>query len=88
MQRNLACAALATVVYRFENGSLPEDLSDLAPSYLPNVPKDLYSTQTLLFRRVPAGHLLYSVGPNLRDERGKRSPARGGADDLSVTVPN
>jgi hypothetical protein len=48
----------------------------LVPDYLPKVPLDIFNNQPLVYRPEPGGAVVYSVGPNLRDD--------GGVDDKST----
>jgi hypothetical protein len=54
------------------------------------VPKDIFAEDAPLhYKREGAGYLLYSVGPNGRDDAGRtRDDAKNGEewDDLSVSV--
>lgn len=65
-----AAAALAAERFRLDNGRWPESLSDLVPTYLATISPDPYDGQPLRFRRVSDGIIIYTVGPNLRDDGG------------------
>jgi hypothetical protein len=84
LDHNLA-VAIALAAYRAENGKYPAKLDHLAPKYLPVVPLDLYRGRALIYKPDDKGYLLYSVGPNGKDEGGKRNEPDG--DDLSVRMP-
>jgi hypothetical protein len=68
--RLLICA-LAVRLYRLEHGSGPEQLADLVPGCLPELPVDPYTGRPLVYRASSSGHLLYSVGPDGVDDGGK-----------------
>jgi hypothetical protein len=53
-------------LYRNAHGSDPERLSDLGPAR----GTDVFSGQDLKYRRQGGGFVLYSVGMNLRDDKG------------------
>jgi hypothetical protein len=65
-----ADAGIAIELYRRENGSLPEALTDLAPRYLPSVPLDPYTGKPMLYLKSEKGVTIYSVGKNKVDEGG------------------
>jgi len=52
------------------NGTYPDRLDALVPSYLEDVPIDSFSGDPLIYRRDGAGFVLYSVGANLVDDNG------------------
>jgi hypothetical protein len=72
--RLLVCD-LALRDYQHDEHTLPERLEDLKPRYLPSVPEDPFSGTPLVYRRLRAGFLLYSVGPDGTDHGGL--PAAG-----------
>ena len=56
-------------VYRLEKGEYPESLAVLAQGILANVPSDGFTGEAFMYRREGGGgYVLYSVGPNLRDD--------------------
>lgn len=68
--RLLICE-LAIHCYRLDHDRLPDKLADLVPRYLDAVPTDPYNGKPIIFRPVSAGPILYSVGPDRRDDSGK-----------------
>jgi hypothetical protein len=84
--RNLR-VALAVVAFADAEGGFPETLEQLAPEYLDRVPEDYFSQAPLKYREKLVGRVVYSVGPNVRDEGGVHSDS-GGADDEVVTIPH
>jgi hypothetical protein len=68
----LRCAvtALAAERFRRDRGRWPIRLDDLVPAYLDKVPLDPYDGQPLRYRSVADGVLIYSVGPDERDNGG------------------
>ncbi|MCS7160617.1 MAG: hypothetical protein RMJ19_09105, partial [Gemmatales bacterium] len=83
----LAQLAIALQIYRVENGEFPPRLQDLVPKYLPEVPNDVFSAQALVYRRTDRGYLLYSVGPNGKDEGGRTDQDKPRGDDLRIQLP-
>jgi hypothetical protein len=82
-----ALLAFALEAYRRDNGSYPKALAALTPTYIDNVPADLFSGQPLLYKPSDKGYLLYSVGPNGKDDGGRTYEDQQGADDLVVRMP-
>lgn len=84
--RNLH-VAFALAAYRADHGSYPAALGDLARDYLPEVPGDVFSGRALVYKPDPKGYLLYSVGPNGKDEGGRWLDDDPPGDDPRVRVP-
>ncbi len=84
--RNLH-VAFALAAYQRDHGRYPQDLNALAPKYLPQVPSDLFSGQALIYRPALEGYLLYSVGPNGRDDQGRWYDDNPPGDDPNVRMP-
>ncbi|MHC4400754.1 MAG: SHD1 domain-containing protein [Planctomycetota bacterium] len=74
----LAKAAMALAAHHADRGAYPARLAQLAPTYLPQVPRDVFTNREIRYRRAPGGYELYSVGPDGQD---------GGSDDLVIRVP-
>ncbi len=84
--RNLA-VVFALAAHRADRGQYPAALADLAPAYLPEVPKDIYTDGDLKYQRTAAGYRLYSVGPNKTDDQGRGRDANPPGDDWAVEMP-
>jgi hypothetical protein len=67
---DLTRLAAALAVYRAENGAYPQKLTDLVPSVLDQQPFDLFSAAPFVYRTIGEGYLLYSIGPNAKDDGG------------------
>ena len=67
----LLIADLAVRSYRREHGDLPEALSVLVPDYITAVPNDPNSDGRLIYRVTDDGYLLYSIGPDGKDDGGR-----------------
>jgi len=85
--RQNARLAFALAWYRQDCGRYPETLEALAPKYLPQIPKDVFSGRPLIYRPSENGYLLYSVGANGKDDGGRSYDDEPPADDLSVRMP-
>ena len=68
-------AGIAVKLYRQKHGNYPEDLGKLVPEFLARPPQDPFTGKSLLYRTSDQGFVLYSVGPDLKDDGGKRKPA-------------
>ncbi|MHB0913856.1 MAG: hypothetical protein ACYC2Y_10510, partial [Armatimonadota bacterium] len=72
--RGLALMA-ALSAYRQERGAYPDRLEALVGGYLSRMPLDPYSEKPFRYSRKGASYLLYSVGPDTKDEGGRRTKA-------------
>jgi len=70
-RRRTLMAKLAVVAYEREHGSAPSDLSALGPVYLTRVPTDAFSVKPLGYVVRPGGFVVYSVGPDRKDDGGR-----------------
>ena len=74
---DLALLACALERFRQANGSFPESLDALAPTFVRNILRDVINGQPLHYRRTEGGSfLLYSIGWNEKDDGGEPEPAR------------
>jgi hypothetical protein len=82
-QNGLLTVALALQAYRRERGVYPATLAELVPGYLKRIPDDPFAGKgSLQYRRAGKKYLLYSVGPDARDDGGRAVRLRPG-DSLS-----
>jgi hypothetical protein len=82
---NVRCMAVALAVerYRRKHGEWPESLAKLVPELLKEVPADPFDGRPLRYRQGEDGVVVYSVGPDGRDDGGRfdrENPTRAGAD--------
>ena len=90
MTFDLTKLAFALAAYRADRGAYPAKLADLTPKYVGEVPKDIFSDSELHYRPQGGGYLLYSVGPNGKDDGGKGTGDRQKGedwDDIAVRMP-
>lgn len=85
-QRNLQLAFVLEG-YQRESGHYPEKLSDLAPKHLSNIPNDLFNGRPLVYKPTANGYLLYSVGPDGKDNNGRTTDDEPRGDDIRVRMP-
>jgi len=66
---------LALRAYKATTGTYPSKLSDLTPKYLKQIPTDRFaSTGTYNYKQTTKGYILYSIGPDGKDDKGKTIP--------------
>jgi hypothetical protein len=68
--RELRRLAIAVTAYRGKNGKFPDRPDALVPEYLAQVPLDPFDGQPLRMKRSGKDLVLYSIGPDLRDDGG------------------
>lgn len=69
----VARTALAIERWRLaHNGRLPDSLADLAPGFLPSIPLDPFDEKPLRYKKSEHGYMVYSIGPDLVDDGGKK----------------
>lgn len=71
---------LAMRAYQLKHGRLPSDLAALTPQFLPEVPPDAFNGESLLYS--PDQRVIYSVGPNLKDDDGSITRDESGRSAL------
>lgn len=87
MRRELILVAFGLERYRLEHGRYPDRITDAVPLHVKLIPTDLFSKQRdpVRYKRTKDGYVLYSVGPNGKDDGA--SPSIDDGDDISVVVP-
>jgi hypothetical protein len=68
---DIARTSLAIERFRLAAGKIPEQLADLVPKYLEQVPMDPFDGQPIRYRRTEPGYVLYSVREDGQDNGGK-----------------
>lgn len=94
--------ALAISAYHTENHKYPATLAELTPKYITKIPQDSFSSRDFIYKTQDNGYLIYSVGPNGKDEGGKNyerdtdfgriadlkfSDEEKSTDDIAIRVP-
>jgi hypothetical protein len=69
-------AALAVQRYRLANDKLPENLAELVPEYLENIPKDPFDGNELRYKKLDRDFVVYSIGDDLSDDGGKERTSK------------
>ena len=73
---------LAIRQFQSERGVYPNRLTELVPQFLQALPRDPFSTNGFIYRLQTNGFLLYSVGPDGKDDGGTPAAARGKNGDI------
>ena len=82
---------LALEAYRIKQKAYPARLADLAPKYIPKLPRDRFSDTDYIYRPEGSGYILYSVGRNGKDDGGKSTnndPPDPDGDDIVIRMPS
>ena len=69
-RERLVIVGFALAVHFAEHNAYPESLAELVPSVLPELPRDPWSGQDLIYRRTADGFVLYSVADDMQDNGG------------------
>ena len=67
----LLMVELALRLYRCDHGNSPGNLTQLVPKYLERLPKDPFNDKPLIYRPSGTNWVLYSLGPDRKDNGGK-----------------
>ena len=67
----LAFLAFALAGHHDDRGRYPHSLKELSPAYIAEIPKDPFTDRDLVYRSDGTAYLLYSVGPNGKDDGGR-----------------
>ncbi|MFA7333296.1 MAG: hypothetical protein WC130_03285 [Kiritimatiellia bacterium] len=70
----VARVGLGLKLFKQKNGAYPETLDNLAPEFIDAIPLDPFTGKALIYRKAEAGFILYSLGPNQRDDNGTPRP--------------
>jgi hypothetical protein len=73
---------LAIRQFQGERGVYPSRLAELVPEFLKALPRDPFGTNGFIYRTQTNGFLLYSVGPDGKDDGGTPIAARGKSGDI------
>lgn len=65
-----ARVGMACKIYKNMYGDFPEDLSELAPEILEEIPVDPFTGHPLIYKKQDSGIMVYSIGSNLKDDGG------------------
>jgi hypothetical protein len=74
---------LALRGHEAQHGKPPATLDELVPAWLPSVPLDPFTGKPFIYHVTSDGHLLYSVGPDGKDNQGT-SEKRGTTNNFDL----
>ncbi len=81
----LLCLSFALRAYMLEHGKYPPDLNALIPGYVSALPVDPFATSgTFRYHLKPGGYVLYSIGPDGKDDGGR--PGDPSSPDSSASI--
>ena len=75
----------ALAAFKAEKDQYPAELAALVPAYIKAIPQDSFTNKPLIYKRIGEGYLLYSLGPNMKDDGGVEDEDTG-KDDIAVRV--
>jgi len=78
--------ACALKLYHHDNNRYPDSLAALTGVYIDKLPMDPFRDKSMTYRTQTAGFLLYSIGPNMKDDGGKDYEQAPDADDIVFTI--
>lgn len=81
-----AYVGIAADRYRLDHGTFPPSLDALVPQYLDDVPLDPFDGAALKFRRRGDECLIYSIGPDRKDDGGTPFDQQKKTGDLAFTI--
>lgn len=81
----LVMTELAVRGYQAKNGKPPAALAELVPAWLSSVPLDPFSNRPLVYRVTTNSFLLYSIGPDGKDDQG--TPLKRGEMETGDLLP-
>ena len=81
----LGWTVVALEQFRAAHGNqYPVNLSELTPDYMIAAPSDPFDGQPLRYQKKGSGYMLYSIGPDLKDNSGERKNGKDG--DIAFAV--
>ena len=81
-----AYTALAVERYCLANGEPPLSIESLVPRYMTAIPSDPFDGSPMRYQRLERGLVVYSVGPDRRDDRGQGQPRGVPFDDIAFAI--
>jgi hypothetical protein len=85
-----ARVVIAAERYRLGKGAFPEQLQELVPGYLAEIPKDPFDGRPMRYKRLTTGIVAYSIGEDGQDDGGREDQReigqRSGTYDITFIV--
>jgi hypothetical protein len=79
--------AFALAAYKRDHKDYPKTLAELVPKYLDKIPDDLFTGKPLVYRPSENAFLLYSLGPNGKDDDGRGPTDDPKGEDIAIRIP-
>jgi hypothetical protein len=73
---------VALELFRRRRGVYPASMAELVPEFFEDVPSDPFSSAPMIYRRATNSYLLYSIGPNEKDDGGAPPAKKSGSGSL------
>lgn len=70
---HLTEAGLSLKIYKARKGAYPQALGELSPDILKEIPFDPFTGKEFVYKKLQNGFLVYSLGRNRLDDKGKRN---------------
>jgi hypothetical protein len=86
-EHDVALTAVAMETFRLANGKLPEKLTDLTPKFLADEPLDPADGKPLRMVVRDKEVVIYSIGPDMKDDGGKPYDNTTKTGDIALTLP-
>jgi hypothetical protein len=87
-QHRVAELGWAMYRYRAKKGKYPENLSDLLPEYMADLPLDPFDGKPLRFKQTDGKIIIYSIGPDEIDDGGAPYDQETNKGDVIFELPN
>ncbi len=86
-QRDAGLTVIALARYHLQSHRWPDDLDDLVPQFLPEIPPDRFTGEPLRYHVVNEKPIVYSVGADRDDDGGQPPPGKDGNEQAAAWVP-
>ncbi len=86
-RRDAALVVIALHLYRRRHGAWPSELEALVPLFLPDVPRDRFDGRLIKYTLRGDEPVLYVVGTDRDDDRGRRPPPPAHAESAMFWLP-
>ena len=84
-RRQAARVAVAIERYRLAHQRLPTALNELVPQFLPELPIDPFDGESIRYKRLANGYVVYCIGTDRVDSDGAERPPQGGSKQFDDT---
>ncbi len=85
-EQRLNLLAAAALCYRSDRGQWPEQLADLSPDYLEEIPQDPFTGEAMKYVTIDEGIKIYSLGPNMTDDGGLDEKQTDDSENAAIVI--